>query len=70
MNGFVFQKLCDSSAATHGAFVLEKCNGGTLFSLEQGELAAALNSPHPSFVVSTPNGRVEALGTEFTVSVE
>jgi len=50
--------------------VLKKYNGGALFNLEQGELAAALNSPHPSFVVSTPNGRVEALGTEFTVSVE
>ena len=50
--------------------VLKKYNGGTLFSLEQGELAADLNSPHPSFVISTPNGRVEALGTEFTVSVE
>jgi len=50
--------------------ILKKYNSGTLFNLEQGELAAALNSPHPSFVVSTPNGRVEALGTEFTVSVE
>ena len=50
--------------------ILKSYNGGTQFHLEHGELAAALNSPHPPFVVSTPNGRVEALGTEFTVSVE
>jgi ferric-dicitrate binding protein FerR (iron transport regulator) len=50
--------------------VLKKYNGETQFYLENGELAADLNSPHPPFVVSTPNGRVEALGTEFTVSVE
>jgi len=50
--------------------VLKEYNGGTQFYLEHGELAAALNSPHPPFVVSTPHGRVEALGTEFTVSVE
>ena len=50
--------------------VLKEYNGGTQFHLEHGELAAALESPHPPFVVSTPNGRVEALGTEFTVSVE
>ncbi len=50
--------------------VLKECNGRTQFYLEHGELAAALESPHPPFVVSTPNGRVEALGTEFTVSVE
>ena len=50
--------------------ILKKYNGGTQFYLEHGELTAALESPHPPFVVSTPNGRVEALGTEFTVSVE
>ena len=50
--------------------VLKKFDDGTLFHLEHGELDADLNSPHPPFVVSTPNGRVEALGTEFTVSVE
>lgn len=49
---------------------LKVYNGETQFYLEQGEMSADLNSPHPPFVVSTPNGRVEALGTEFTVSVE
>ena len=49
---------------------LTEYNGKTQFYLEHGEMSADLNSPHPTFVVSTPNGRVEALGTEFTVSVE
>ncbi len=50
--------------------VLKLYNGGTQFHLEHGKLAAALESPHPPFFVSTPHGRVEALGTEFTVTVE
>ncbi|MHC4241336.1 MAG: FecR domain-containing protein [Planctomycetota bacterium] len=50
--------------------VLRSYNGGTKFHLEHGKLAAALASPHPPFFVSTPHGRVEALGTEFTVNVE
>lgn len=49
--------------------VLNMYNGRTEFHLEQGELAADLASPHPPFFVSTPHGRVEALGTEFTVRV-
>jgi len=50
--------------------VLKLYNGGPQFHLEHGKLAAALESPHPPFFVSTPHGRVEALGTEFTVTVE
>jgi len=50
--------------------VLKLYNGETQFHLEHGKLAAALASPHPPFFVSTPHGRVEALGTEFTVNVE
>jgi len=50
--------------------VLKLYNGGTQFHLEHGQLAAALESPHPPFFVSTPHGRVEALGTVFTVTVE
>ncbi|TKJ37124.1 MAG: hypothetical protein CEE38_09505 [Planctomycetes bacterium B3_Pla] len=49
--------------------VLEEYNGKTEFYLEQGELAADLESPHGKFFISTPHGRVEALGTEFTVKV-
>jgi len=50
--------------------VLKLYNGETQFYLEHGKLTAALESPHPPFFVSTPHGRVEALGTEFTVNVE
>jgi ferric-dicitrate binding protein FerR (iron transport regulator) len=41
----------------------------TEFSLEHGECTASLQSPHVPFFVRTPHGRVEALGTEFTVTV-
>jgi hypothetical protein len=42
----------------------------TQFSLEQGECTASLQSPHGPFFIDTPNGRAQALGTEFTVTVE
>ncbi|HUV62832.1 MAG TPA: FecR domain-containing protein [Sedimentisphaerales bacterium] len=45
-------------------------NGQTQFILEHGKCKAALKSPHGRFFISTPHGRVEALGTEFTVTVE
>jgi len=50
--------------------VLKSYNGETQLYLDHGQLSAALESPHPPFFVSTPHGRVEALGTEFTVTVE
>lgn len=50
--------------------VLKSYNGGTRFHLQQGSLTADLESPHPPFFISTPHGRVEALGTEFTVTVK
>ena len=50
--------------------VLKLYNGETQFFLEHGRCTAALESPHPPFFISTPHGRVEALGTEFTVTVE
>ncbi len=37
--------------------------------LDDGTMTAALNGPHPPFFVVTPQGRIEALGTEFDVSV-
>jgi len=49
--------------------VLTSHNGTTEFNLEYGELTADLESPHGPFFISTPHGRVEALGTEFTVKV-
>lgn len=45
-------------------------NGETRFFLEHGHCRASLESPHGPFFISTPHGRVEALGTEFTVTVE
>ena len=44
--------------------------GETRFHLEHGHCRASLQSPHGPFFISTPHGRVEALGTEFTVTVE
>ena len=49
--------------------VLKLYNGQTQFFLEHGECTASLESPHDPFFISTPNGRMEALGTEFTVTV-
>lgn len=49
--------------------VLKSYNGQTQFFLEHGECTANLQSPHGPFFISTPNGRMEALGTEFTVTV-
>ena len=49
---------------------LTSYNGQTQFFLEHGQCKASLESPHGPFFISTPHGRVEALGTEFTVTVE
>jgi len=49
--------------------VLKLFNGETQFFLEHGECTASLQSPHGPFFISTPNGRMEAVGTEFTVTV-
>jgi len=38
--------------------------------LEHGVLEIILQSPHPPLVISTPQGQLEALGTEFVVSVQ
>ena len=38
--------------------------------LSAGSTAVNLESPHGPFFVRTPHGRVEALGTEFTVEVD
>ncbi len=56
--------------AANSRLLLEHYNGGIRLNLSAGGMKAALNSPHPPFIVSTPSGQLEALGTEFTVSVE
>jgi ferric-dicitrate binding protein FerR (iron transport regulator) len=65
-------KLEDKSTlelSQNSMLVLKMYNGQTQFFLEHGECTASLESPHGPFFISTPNGRVEALGTEFTVKV-
>ncbi len=48
---------------------LETLNGQIEFRVDSGTVTADLKSPHGPFFISTPQGRIEALGTEFTVSV-
>jgi hypothetical protein len=65
-------KLDDNSTLElnqNSMLVLKMFNGQTQFFLDHGECTASLESPHGPFFISTPNGRVEALGTEFTVKV-
>lgn len=65
-------KLDDKSTLElnqNSMLVLKMFNGETQFFLEHGECTASLESPHGPFFISTPNGRMEALGTEFTVTV-
>jgi ferric-dicitrate binding protein FerR (iron transport regulator) len=65
-------KLNDKSTLElnqNSMLVLKMYNGKTQFFLEHGECTASLESPHGPFFISTPNGRMEALGTEFTVKV-
>jgi ferric-dicitrate binding protein FerR (iron transport regulator) len=51
-------------------FHLSHYNGSAEFSLDRGALVADLNSPHPPFVVRTPTGAIQALGTKFRVCVK
>ena len=44
-------------------------NGQTEFEIPYGTVKATLNGPHEPFFISTPQGRFEALGTEFIVRV-
>lgn len=56
--------------AENSMLSLTSYNGETRFHLEHGHCRASLENPHGPFFISTPHGRVEALGTEFTVTVE
>ncbi len=70
-SAFVF-KLDDVSTLElnqNSMLVLESYNGEMQFFLEHGECTASLESLHGPFFISTPNGRMEAVGTEFTVTV-
>jgi len=72
MSGFVLgvDKESTIKVNQNSMLVLKSYNGQTQFFLEHGECTAALESPHGRFFIETPHGRVEALGTEFTVTVE
>jgi hypothetical protein len=50
--------------------ILKTVGETTELYLATGCLDAALQSPHGPFFVTTPHGRAEALGTEFTVHVQ
>jgi ferric-dicitrate binding protein FerR (iron transport regulator) len=66
-------KLTDGSTievSQNSMLALQSYDGETQFFLEHGRCTAALESPHPPFFIGTPHGRLEALGTEFTVTVE
>ena len=71
-SGFVltFEDGSTMKLNQNSTLALQSYNGTTEFYLKHGVLAADLRSPHGPFFISTPHGRVEALGTEFTVSVE
>ncbi len=71
-SGFVLEMEDKSTIEVNqnSMLVLKLYNGETQFFLEYGRCTAALESPHPRFFIGTPHGRVEALGTEFTVTVE
>jgi ferric-dicitrate binding protein FerR (iron transport regulator) len=71
-SGFLLQ-LDDKSrigVGQNSMLALTLYNGETQFFLEHGECTASLESHHGPFFICTPHGRVEALGTEFTVTVE
>jgi len=50
--------------------LVKEYNGEAEFVLGSGSLRATLTSPHPSFVIRTPQGLIRALGTDFAVSVQ
>ena len=65
--------LKDNSLVTlnaSGVLSIKHHDGRVEFELTHGTVRAVLREGHPPFVVRTPQGRLEALGTEFTVSVE
>ena len=71
-SGFVLVLSDGSTMALdqNSTLELKEYNGRTDFYLSYGKVDSDLRSPHPPFFISTPHGRAEALGTEFTVSVD
>jgi hypothetical protein len=48
---------------------LMQYNGQTEFGIAYGTVKSSLDGPHEPFFISTPQGRLQALGTEFIVKV-
>ena len=66
---FALDKDSTLELTENSNLVLDAFNGPTQFTLTHGQLDAILESPHPPFYINTPYGRVEALGTEFSITV-
>ena len=70
--GFLALSLADGSSLTIGSasvFALDTADGGLSVDLQHGTLRTSLSSQPQPFLVETPQGRLESLGTEFTVTV-
>lgn len=66
-------KLPDNSRLSiepNSLFRLNRYDGSAEFALDRGALVADLESPHPPFVIQTPDGAIHALGTKFRVNVK
>jgi hypothetical protein len=71
--GTVVLSIAEDSSITIGPDTVcsvNAFNGESEFSLARGRIEATLESPHPPFFINTPQGRLEALGTEFIVEVK
>lgn len=70
-SGFVLALDASSQmeVTQNSMLVLESFDDEIQFYLEHGQCTPVLNGPHGPFFIRTPNGRMEALGTEFTVKV-
>jgi hypothetical protein len=71
-SGFVLglDKESTIEVSQNSMLMLNSYDKQTQFFLAHGECTADLESPHGPFFIETPHGRVEALGTEFTVTVD
>ncbi|MHC4796250.1 MAG: zf-HC2 domain-containing protein [Planctomycetota bacterium] len=61
---------CKLELEDNSSLSLNSYNGGIDFGLGCGSAKASLASDHPPFYISTPQGRIQALGTEFVVTVK
>ena len=66
----LFGDKSEISVSSNSTVSLELYDETVKFKLSYGTVRAALTDSHKPFFVSTPQGQVQALGTEFTVSVK